>query len=123
MPASGEYILIESDCLVPNGLPPELATIGAYNLPGASRSFFTAPSATWMAKLPATDVERSLQSKEAKYAAYRGGCDEAWLVIGCNGAFMSTWFKEVERAASFSLPTSFDRAFVMSYFDRKLVEL
>jgi hypothetical protein len=123
MPASGEYKSIESDYLVPNRLPPEIAAIGAYNLPGASRSFFTAPGATWMAKLQPSDVERALQSKEAKYVAYRGKCDEAWLVIGCNGEFMSTWFEDVELAASLNLPTSFDRAFLMSYFDRNLVEL
>lgn len=123
MPAKGEYVCIESDLLVPSRLPPEIAVIGAYNLPTASRSFFTAPGATWVVTLQPSDVERTLHAKDSKYTTYRRKCDEVWLVIGCNGEFMSTWFQEVERAASFNLHTSFDRVFLMSYFDQRLIEL
>lgn len=114
---------IESDFANPERLPPEIDSISTYNLPGATRSFFTTPGSTWMAQLQPDDVRRALQSKESKYSAYRSRCDEAWLIVGCNGEFMSTWYEGVERAVDFKLPSSFDRGFIMSYFNQTIVEL
>ena len=123
IPSPNESLRIEVDYANLDRLPPEIDSITTYNLPGAERSFFSTPGSTWMAHLQSDDVKRALQSKEAKYKTYREKCDEAWLIIGCNGEFMSTWFEGVDAAAAFKVPTPFDRAFVMSYFDQKLVEL
>lgn len=123
IPCPAESLRIEVDYANLDRLPGEISSITTYNLPGAERSFFSTPGSTWMAHLQPGDVERALKSKDEKYRTYREKCDEAWLVIGCNGEFMSTWFEGVDAAAAFELPTPFDRVFVMSYFDQMLVEL
>lgn len=103
--------------------PEELHHVATYNLPNATRSFFTAPGSTWVATLQDDDLRRAIDSKERKYDRYRERSDKVWLVISCNGAFMSTWFDGTEHAHAQAFTTRFDRVFLVSHFENRVVEI
>jgi len=103
--------------------PEDLHQISVHSFPTINRAFFAAPGATWVSHLTPEDVQRVLDAKEAKYAAYTARCDAAWLVINCDGPLMSTWFEFEAAAISGTFRSSFDRAFIVRHFAAKVHEL
>jgi hypothetical protein len=123
IPPPGEARVAEPDYGSQNNFPEEFHRVSAYNLPSAERSFFTAPGATWVATLQSDDIRRALSSKDGKYARYRGQTDEVWLVVSCNTGFMSTWFEGVDQFHERVFETKFDRVFILSLFDGRVIEI
>lgn len=123
VPPLGEIRVAEPNYTSHDQFPKELHHLSAYNLPDATRSFFTAPGSTWVATLQDDDVKRVLASKEKKYERYRSQCYEVWLLISCNGVFMSTWFDGIEQFHGRSFDTQFDRIYLLSHFDNRLIEI
>lgn len=123
IPPTGEVQVAEPDYGSQNNFPKELHRVSAYNLPGAERSFFTTPGATWVATLQDDDIRRALSSKEEKYARYRNQTDEVWLVVICNTGFMSTWFEGIDQFRERVFETKFDRVLIFSIFDGRIIEI
>ena len=123
VPPLGEARTAEPDYENESKFPEELHHVSVYNLPNAKRSFFSSPGSTWVATLQDGDVKRTLSSKNGKYKRYRSKADEVWLVISCNGGFMSTWFDGTEAFQGREFETDFDRVFILSHFANKVVEL
>jgi hypothetical protein len=123
IPPTGEARAAEPNEENCHQFPKELHHVWTYNPPKATRSFFAAPGSTWLATLQDDDLKRALESKEKKYDRYRERADKVWLVISCNGAFMSTWFDGIERTHAQAFATKFDRVFLVSQFENRLIEV
>lgn len=123
IPPPGKSRTAEPDFGNENNFPDELHVVTALHIPDATRSFFHTPGATWMATLQEDDLKRVLASKEGKCDRYRAKVDEVWLVVSCNTDFMSTWFEHADRFAGVIFQTKFDRVFVLSHFENRVVEL
>ena len=104
-------------------VPEEVHRLAAYNVPNSSRSLFCAPGATWVGTLRAADLQRVLDAKERKTAAYRSDGKETWLVIVHDTNRMSTWFDTDSPLPAGPFVSSFDRVFVFNLFSNKLTEL
>lgn len=103
--------------------PEIINSVSVHRLDEITQSHFTCPGGAWIPKLSPADIERALSAKEAKCAAYRQRCDEAWLVINADIGSMSTWFDFQEDALAGPFKTSFDRVFVLRHFGQALHEL
>lgn len=104
-------------------LPSILHKVSVRRLDVATRTFFSAPGATWVASLGREDIERALASKGAKLTAYRTRCDEVWLVINADIESMATWFDFDSAPLQERFTTAFDRVFVVRHFGGKAHEL
>lgn len=104
-------------------LPAILHKVSVRRLDVVTKTFFSAPGATWVASLSREDIVRALASKEPKLAAYRTRCDEAWLVINADIESMATWFDFYSAPLQEPFTTAFDRVFVVRHFRGKAYEL
>jgi hypothetical protein len=123
VPSVGQTHLEEFDWQERGVFPEHVQRVAVYNVPLTNGPFFTAPSATWVADLAATDVQSALDSKNPKCAAYRVRCDSVWLLINCNTDFLSTWFEVDPIALQRKFNSDFDRAFLLSHFSGQVFEL
>lgn len=123
IPPPGEVRTAEPGFEDESDFPEELSYVSVYSLPDAEGSFFSSPGSTWLATLQDEDVKRALLSKNAKHKRYRSKADEIWLVISCNGGFMSTWFEGTEVFQDKVFETDFARVFILSHFGNKVIEL
>lgn len=123
IPAMGEVRYAEPDYGDANDFPEEIHHVRAFNMPGAERNFFSSPGATWVATLQHDDIERVLSAKNKRCQCYRTNADEIWLVISCNGGYMSTWFEETKRVQERTFQTEFDRVFLLSHFENRVMEI
>ena len=103
--------------------PEAIHKIKVHRLPEITRTFFSAPGATWVATLAPTDLERALLTKESRYPIYRNRCSEAWLVINTDIGAMSTWFEFDSSTIAMPIRTRFDRVFVLRHFQNQVYEL
>jgi hypothetical protein len=123
MPASDESAREDYDWVNRSYFPENFIEISVHNLPVITHSFFNGPGATWLADVTREDIQRVLDAKEGKYAAYRKRCDEAWLVINCDGEFMSTWFDFDNADLAGPFRSVFDRVFLVRHFANAMHEL
>lgn len=100
-------------------LASQLSAVSIYRTDILTETFFSAPGATWVPPLTRSDVASMLAQKEARYPAYRARCDEAWLVMVANYGTMSTWFDFPKDLGQLSVPTTFDRVYLLDGFGRK----
>jgi hypothetical protein len=114
---------IEYDWKTPGSFPAPLIQISVLRLDVITKTFFSAPGATWVSTLTDADIERAVEPKEKKYSTYRMKCDEAWLLINADIRSMSTWFEFESSALSKPLRTQFQRVFVLRHFGGHLFEL
>lgn len=103
--------------------PSILQSLSINRLDAVTRTFFSSPSATWVATLTREDIERALSSKELKCTTYRTKCDEAWLVINADIESIATWFEFDPEDIKFPFITQFDRVFLVQHFAGKVYEL
>lgn len=87
-------------------------------LEGLTSTTFSNPGATWVATLSREDINRALQDKEKKLAAYKSRCDEVWLVINCDTESMSTWFEVAPELHDEIFDSDFDRLYLVQHFRR-----
>lgn len=123
IPAVGEVRYAKPDYRNENDFPEEIHHVRVFKLPDATRNFFSAPGATWVATLQHEDVERVLSAKNERCLSYRNKADEVWLVISCNGEYMSTWFKGTAQIQEQTFQTKFDRVFLLSHFEHQVIEI
>lgn len=122
-PAIGEVQYAKPDYGSEKDFPKEIHHVRAYNLQGAERSFFSSPGATWVPKLQKEDIERVLSAKDNRCKNYRSQANKIWLVISCNGGFMSTWFNEIEQVCENTFQSKFDRVLLLSHSENRIIEL
>jgi hypothetical protein len=122
-PAVGEVRYAEPDYGNENDFPEEIHHVRAFNLPGAERSFFSSPGATWVTSLQKENIERVLSAKDKRCESYRSRADELWLVISCNGGYMSTWFEKTSQVRGDTFQTKFDRVLLLSHFENRVIEV
>ena len=123
MPDKNSSRKIEYDWKKPNSFPDPLNKISVHRLDVITKTFFSAPGATWVATLSDADIQRAAEPKEKKYSTYRRKCDEAWLVIDADIGSMSTWFEFDSSALSRPLRTQFRRVFILRHFGSRLFEV
>jgi hypothetical protein len=104
-------------------LPSILHQLSVLRLDAITKTFFSAPGATWVGTLSREDIERALSSKEPKYTAYRTRCDKVWLVINADMESMATWFEFELSVLEEPFLTQFDRVFLVQHFGGKAHEL
>ena len=104
-------------------LPAILHKLSVHRLDVVTKTFFSAPGATWVGTISRQDIQRALDSKEPKLAAYRTRCDEAWLVINADIESMATWFEFDLSVLAEPFPTNFSRVFLVQHFGGKAHEL
>ena len=114
---------IEYDWKNPASFPDPFIKISVHRRDAITRTFFSAPGATWVTTLSYADIDRAAEPKEMKYSTYRKKCDEAWLVINADIGSMSTWFEFDSSMLSKPLRTRFERVFILRHFGSKLFEL
>ena len=104
-------------------LPKVLRKLSVRRLDAVTKTFFSAPGATWVATISREDIERALASKAPKHAAYRTRCDEAWLAINADIESMATWFEFDLAPLAEPFVAKFDRVFLVQHFGGKAHEL
>ena len=125
--------LVEQNLPLNNGVTElgwlELKTVGLAELLDSVRiarfsdisTHWTAPDAGYICS--EHDVAQSLVTqKERKLASYRTACSKAWLLIVAEGISISRTV-DCEGLAQMELSSSFDRAFLLDFFRRKLYPL
>ncbi|TFY98842.1 hypothetical protein [Ramlibacter humi] len=123
MPASGEASRETYDWVNRAYFPEHFIEISVHNFPVMTQSFFSGPGGTWLVDVTPDDIQRVLDAKEGKYTAYRRRCEEAWLVINCDGEFMSTWFDFDNEALAGPFRSGFERVFIVRHFANAMNEL
>ena len=123
LPGSNSSREIEYDWKDPGSFPDPLIKISVHRLDVITKTFFSAPGATWVSTLSDADVSRAIEPKENKYLTYRMKCDEAWLIINADIGSMSTWFEFESAALSRPLQTQFQRVLILRHFGNQLFEL
>lgn len=123
IPEVNSIVEVPSDWQYIRKLPSILHKISVRRLDVVTKTFFSAPGATWLVSVGREDIERALASKEAKLTAYRTRCDEAWLVINADIEPMSTWFNFDSASLQERFTSAFDRVFVVRHFVGKAHEL
>lgn len=103
--------------------PEVVSNIRVHRLDAITETHFNCPGATWVASLAHADIRRTFDAKDPKYSTYRKNCAEVWLVINSDVRSMSTWFRFDSATLTETFFTSFDRAFVLRHFYRRLHEL
>ena len=123
IPAANSSVQVPADWQDFRKLPSILHKVAIRRLDAVTKTFFSAPGATWVASLSREDIVRALKRKEPKLTAYRTCCDEAWLVINADIESMATWFDFDSAPLLESFATAFDRVFVVQHFGGKAHEL
>lgn len=123
IPSKNSSLRVPSDWYDKREIPSILYKLSVHRLDVVTKTFFSAPEATWVGTISRGDIERALASKDPKYAAYRPRCAEAWLVINSDIESMSTWFELDMDALSAPFATNFDRLFLVQHFGGKAHEL
>ncbi|HEY4084148.1 MAG TPA: hypothetical protein VGM81_25960 [Burkholderiaceae bacterium] len=122
VPSMGECKEEEPSWTTVASFPDLVDQIRVFRYPDMIESHFFASGTVWVAPLAPQDVQRALNSKEKKYAAYKAKCDEVWLVVVVNAGFMSTWVDGAEPLRGVRFRTPFDRVLVVGGWG-PLVEL
>ncbi|MBU9491753.1 hypothetical protein [Burkholderia multivorans] len=104
-------------------LPSILHSVSIRRLDVVTKTFFSAPGATWVPTITREDVERALSGKELKYDSYMTKCDEVWLVINTDTESMTTYFEFDPEILSRPFSTQFDHVFLVQHLARKAYEL
>jgi hypothetical protein len=73
--------------------PEQANHVSAWRFPQFTESFFSSPGAAFIPELSRSDIERALALKEPKVATYKLKCRDAWLVINCDGGWLSSVFE------------------------------
>lgn len=74
-------------------LPKVLYEFAVHRLDTVTKTFFSAPGATWAVPLGRADINRALAIEAPKQLVCKTRCGEAWLAINADTAeSMSTWF-------------------------------
>lgn len=73
--------------------------------------------------LDATGLKATIETKDARVAEYRKRCDQAWLLIVTNLGMPSSHFTIAEKVLSHTFSTVFDRLFLLTDGNRRLIEL
>ena len=105
-------------------LPKVLYEFTVHRFDTVTKTFFSAPGATWAAPLGRADINRALASKAPRQLVYKTRCDEAWLVINADIAeSMGTWFDFDSPPFMAPFETNFDRVFLVEHIAGKVHEL
>lgn len=104
-------------------LPNILHKLSVRRLDVVTKTFFSAPGATWVPHLGREEIERVILIKEPKLPTYRARCSEVWLVINSDMESMSTWFNFESAPLQDPFVTNFNRVFVVQHFAGRVHEL
>jgi hypothetical protein len=122
-PAPGQSFTEEYDWENRDYFPEEVHHLGAWQFPGITRTFFSAPSASFAPKLQAVDIRRALTAKEPKLPRYRLRATEVWLLVNIDIGQLSTYFLLEQEVLNERFETSFDRVFLLRHVGNQLHEL
>lgn len=103
--------------------PKEVNHLGIWRFPGFEKSFFSPLGAEFIPELSRNDIERALRLKEPKVDTYRRKCEEAWLLINCDGGRISNAFELSDNVLEEVFDSSFDRVFLFRHVPGKIHEL
>ena len=105
-------------------LPKVLHEFAVHRFDAVTKTFFSAPGATWVAPLGRADINRALASKAPNQLVYNARCGEVWLVINADIAeSMGTWFDFDSPPFMAPFETNFDRVFLVEHSAGKVHEL
>jgi hypothetical protein len=103
--------------------PDEVNHLGIWRSAGFEKSFFSSPGAAFIPELARSDIERALRLKEPKVQTYRKKCEEAWLLINCDGGRLSNVFELEDAVLEEDFESSFDRVFLFRHMAGKIHEI
>lgn len=104
-------------------LPTEVFAITVARYPCLTRMYCSAPDCVAIRDLQAVEISQRIAEKNARVAAYRKRCDEAWLVMCINTADLATTYSLDECAKAVEVVTDFDRVFLFSVLDHYAFEV
>lgn len=123
IPAEGSPFYEDYDWENRAYFPEEVDHLSIWRFPGFKKSFFSSPGAAFIPELCRNDIERALRLKDPKVETYRKKCDEAWLLINCDGGRLSNAFKLSDGVLDEVFDSSFDRVFLFEHVAAKVHEL
>lgn len=123
IPAAGTSFSEEYNWENREYFPSEVNHLSIFSFAGVEKSFFSSPGAAFIPELRRNDIERALHLKEPKVETYRKKCEEAWLLINCDGGCLSNVFKLSDEVLDEVFDSSFDRAFLFQHVAGKVHEL
>lgn len=103
--------------------PEEVDHVSCWRLPQLTHSFFSSPCSAFIPDLSRSDIERALSLKEPKVATYKTKCEQAWLLINCDGGWLATVFEFKKDVVLETYASSFDRVFLVRHMAKEVHEL
>ncbi len=114
---------IKNNCIGLNDIPPQISSIMLYRPKEDCNHHWSTVPVGWTDENLIKILQNALNDKEKKMTKYLKKCSTCWLLITSYGWNPSSFFNASKETISHKYSSSFDKAFYLEEFTKRLIEL